>query len=144
MNSRKAIAWFWALVVCLLLGHNAYLWMVKRIVPDTDIMALLPVQKRDPVLQQSFAQMVDAAQQRVIVLIGAKEWADAKHAADVYRKALATRTELFKTTQPTDQLQTDWLATFQEHRSVLLTSAQENQLRNEPQQFWITAALSSL
>jgi predicted exporter len=42
------------LVVCLLLGHNAYLWLGKRIVPDTDILALLPVQERDPMLQQSF------------------------------------------------------------------------------------------
>ena len=46
------------------LGHNVYLWAVKRIVPDTDIMALLPVQERDPVLQQSFSHMVDEPQQR--------------------------------------------------------------------------------
>jgi predicted exporter len=144
MSRRNCIALLWALVVCLLLGHNAYLWMVKRIVPDTDIMALLPVQKRDPVLQQSFAHMVDAAQQRVIVLIGAKEWTDAKHAADVYRDALATKPELFTSTQSTDQLQNDWLKTFQEHRLILLTAEQTDQLRNQPQQFWIDSALRNL
>jgi|GEM_PF-60001 len=143
-SRRNIIALLWALVVCLLLGHNAYLWMVKRIVPDTDIMALLPVQKRDPVLQQSFAHMVDAAQQRVIVLIGAKEWTDAKHAADIYRDILKTKPGLFITTQPTDQLQNDWLSTFQEHRLILLTSEQENQLRNQPSQFWIDSALRNL
>jgi hypothetical protein len=29
-------------------------------VPDTDILALLPVQERDPILQQSFTHMVEA------------------------------------------------------------------------------------
>ncbi|MDO9194225.1 MAG: hypothetical protein Q7U12_15110, partial [Undibacterium sp.] len=72
--NRRVFAAVWALVVCLLLGHNAYLWLDKRIVPDTDILALLPVQERDPVLQQSFTHMVDSAQQRVIVLIGAADW----------------------------------------------------------------------
>ncbi|UUZ53984.1 hypothetical protein LP419_36620 [Massilia sp. H-1] len=65
-------------MVCALLGHNAYLWAGKRIVPGTDILALLPVQEQDPILQRSFTQMVDAAQQRVIVLVGAPQWDDAK------------------------------------------------------------------
>ena len=50
MTRTKKLALLWAVVVCLLLGHNAYLWLVQRIVPNTDIMALLPVQERDPVL----------------------------------------------------------------------------------------------
>lgn len=40
VKRHKWLAWTWALVVCALLGHNAYLWMVQRIVPDTDILAL--------------------------------------------------------------------------------------------------------
>ena len=67
--NRKGVALAWALVVCLLLAHNAYLWLGQRIVPDTDILNLLPVQERDPLLQQSFTHMVDAAQQRVVVLL---------------------------------------------------------------------------
>ena len=85
MTRSRQLAALWALIVSLLLGHNAYLWLVQRIVPNTDIMALLPVQERDPVLQASFAHMVDAAQQRVIVLVGAESWIDAKRAADAYQ-----------------------------------------------------------
>ena len=59
MNYRKGYALAWVLVVVMLLAHNAYLWLDKRIVPDTDILALLPVQEQDPVLQQSFTHMVD-------------------------------------------------------------------------------------
>lgn len=144
MSRRHFIAWLWAIVVCLIVGHNVYLWMAKRIVPDTDIMLLLPVQKRDAVLQQSFAHMVDAAQQRVVVLIGAKEWDDAKRAAATYQESLAHHPELFSATPPTDQLQQDWLATFQSHRLSLLSIEQENQLRGQPPQFWVDTALGNL
>jgi predicted exporter len=141
---HKGLALGWALVVCLLLGHNAYLWLGKRIVPDTDILALLPVQERDPVLQQSFTRMVDAAQQRVIVLVGAPEWSDAKRAADAYRAVLASRPDLFDAIAIGDTTQADWLAPFQQNSIGLLTAPQEAQLRDQPAQFWTDAALAKL
>ena len=134
----------WALVVCALLGHNAYLWIGQRIVPDTDILALLPVQQRDPVLQQSFTHMVDAAQQRVVVLIGAPEWDDAVRAADAYSAALATRAGTLTAVKLSDDTQADWLAPFLPQRLALLTAAQEDQLQNETPQFWVDNALSGL
>lgn len=153
MNRRPAyarlLALAWALVVCLLLAHNAYLWMAHRIVPDTDILALLPVQQRDPVLQQSFRQMVDASQQRVVVLVGAPDWDDAKRAADAYGAVLAAHVATPGTAalQP-DRLsaasQDDWLAPFQQHRLNLLTSEQETQLATQPAQFWLESALRKL
>lgn len=144
MTQRKGFALAWALVVCLLLAHNAYLWLDQRIVPDTDILALLPVQERDPVLQQSFTHMVDAAQQRVIVLIGAADWDDAKRAADAYSAVLKTKTDLLQMTQLTGQTQDDWLEKFQQHRLILLTPEQEAQLRTQAPQFWLDAALRTL
>jgi predicted exporter len=134
----------WALVVCLLLAHNAYLWLGKHIVPDTDILALLPVQERDPLLQASFTHMVDAAQQRVIVLIGAENWDDAKRAADVYAAQLAGSADLLQVTQLTDQTQGDWLAKFQQHSLILISNEQEEQLRTESPQFWLDSALRTL
>src|SRR5450830_439645 len=125
----------WALVVALLLAHNAYLWLGKRIAPETDILALLPVQERDPVLQASFTHMVDAAQQRVVVLVGAAEWSDAKRAADAYGAVLARHAGLFQSTPLDEQTQNDWLALFQQHRLTLLTAPQETQLRQETPQF---------
>ena len=144
MKRSRVLAALWALIVCLLLGHNAYLWLVKRIVPDTDILALLPVQERDPVLQQSFTHMVDAAQQRVVVLVGAAEWNDAVRAADAYSAVLAARKDLFETTAVDEQTQSDWLSLFQQHRLTLLTAQQEQQLREMPSSFWLQAALAKL
>ena len=134
----------WALVVCALLGHNAYLWLGKHIVPDTDILALLPVQERDPILQRSFTQMVDAAQQRVVVLVGAKEWPDAQRAAKAYSDVLDRHPDLFAPTRLSGQMEADWLAPFQPNRLALLTAAQEAQLRSAPPQFWTDAALAKL
>ncbi|MYM25717.1 MMPL family transporter [Duganella sp. FT135W] len=144
MTRTRQLALLWALVVCLLLGHNVYLWAIKRIVPDTDIMALLPVQERDPVLQASFSHMVDAAQQRVVVLVGAAEWADAQRAADAYSGVLATRKDLLETTSASEQTQSEWLSLFQQHRLTLLTAQQEQQLREQPTQFWLETALAKL
>ncbi|MEJ7807307.1 MAG: MMPL family transporter, partial [Telluria sp.] len=144
MTRPTWLALAWALVVCALLGHNAYLWLGKRIVPDTDIMALLPVQERDPVLQQSFTKMVDSAQQRVIVLVGAPEWSDAQRAAKAYGAVLAGHPELFATNALSEQAQADWLAPFAPHRLALLTAEQEAKLRSEPARFWTDAALAKL
>ncbi|WP_295749398.1 MMPL family transporter [Undibacterium sp.] len=144
MTKPRALAIIWALVVALLLAHNAYLWLGQRIAPDTDILALLPVQERDPILQKSFTQMVDAAQQRVVVLVGAKDWADAKRAADAYTAVLRTRPDLIATMQLNEQNQADWLSKFQQHSLILMSSEQEAQLGNKPAQFWLDAALSKL
>jgi predicted exporter len=144
LKKQTWLALIWALVVCALLGHNAYLWLGKRIVPDTDILALLPVQERDPILQRSFTKMVDSAQQRVIVLVGAKEWPDAQRAAKAYGDVLAGHPALFEATKLSGQVEADWLAPFQPQRMALLTAAQEAQLRAAPPQFWTDAALAKL
>jgi predicted exporter len=144
LTRTRQLALLWLVAVCLLLGHNVYLWAVKRIVPDTDIMALLPVQERDPVLQQSFSHMVDAAQQRLIVLVGADDWDDARRAADAYSATLAARKDVFEATPINEQTQNDMLSLFQRHRLTLLTAAQEAQLREQPAQFWLEAALAKL
>lgn len=144
MKLSHRIALVWALVVCLLLAHNTYLWLSKRIAPDTDILALLPVQERDPLLQLSFTHMVDAAQQRVVVLIGAADWADAKRAADAYGAVLAGRQDLLQATQLSERTQGDWLAQFQQHSLILLTPEQEQQLRTQTPEFWKEAALAKL
>lgn len=144
MTRTRQLALLWLLAVCLLLGHNVYLWAVKRIMPDTDIMALLPKQERDPVLQASFSHMVDTAQQRLIVLVGAEDWQDATRAADAYSAVLAARKDVFASTPVNEQTQNDWLSLFQQHRLTLLTAQQEAQLREQPSQFWLETALAKL
>jgi len=144
LNLRRLFAFVWALVVCLLLAHNAYLWLGKRVAPDTDILNLLPVQERDPLLQQSFTHMVDAAQQRVIVLVGAKDWNAAKQAADAYTHALDAHHDLIQATPIGDAAQADFLAQFQSHSLLLLTADDAAKLRMQPAQTWAEGALRNM
>ena len=144
MKRQHRLAALWALVVCLLLGHNAWLWLGQRIAPDTDILALLPLDERDPVLQQSFTHMVDSAQQRVVVLVGAKDWNDAGRAADAYRKLLAPHGALISFDAMGDESQANWLSSLQPHAAVLIGAAQEKELREQPARFWTESALARL
>jgi len=143
-NKPTIFAALWAAIVCLLLAHNAYLWIGKRISPDTDIMALLPVQQRDPVLQLSFTHMVDTAQQRALVLVGATDWSEAKRAADAYSEVLKLHADVLQTTAMTEQTQQDWLALFAAHRAVLLTTAQQKNLQERDATYWVESAQRAL
>jgi len=144
LSPRILFAWVWALVICLLLTHCIYLWLGKRVAPDTDILALLPVQERDPLLQDAFVRMVDSAQQRLVVLVGTGDWTEAVRAADAYFAVLAPRTDLLQLDRVADQTRGDGLALFQQHRLVLLTPQDETALRSEPEKHWIDIALANL
>lgn len=144
MILQRRLALAWALVVCLLLGHNAWLWVVQRIVPNTDILALLPVEKQDAVLQQSFTHMVDSAQQRVVVLVGAQSWQDAGRAADAYREVLAPHGKVLAFDAMGDDTQANWLAGLQPHATLLVGSEQQRQLAQQPPRYWVDDALARL
>ena len=145
MTQLKLLAWLWTLVVCLLVLHNSYLWLHQRIAPETDILALLPLQERDPVLKQAFTQMVDTGQQRLMVLVGADDWTQARVAADAYRSELSSYNDLLQLEQRAAlDSQQDWLGLFRQHRLGLLTREQQSALRHEPAQFWVDRALSKL
>jgi predicted exporter len=144
LKLQRRLALAWALLFCLLAGHNAWLWLGKRIVPDTDILALLPSAERDPVLQRSFTHMVDAAQQRVIVLVGAGDWGDARRAADAYGAVLARRPDLVAADALDAHAQDEWIGAFREHALLLVSPQQQQQLRSESPRFWTDAALARL
>ena len=142
MSNSHVLPFCWALVVCLLLAHNAYLWLGKRIAPDTDILALLPAEQRDPALRQALTHMVASAQQRLIVLVGADDWDGARRAADAYGAVLAQHADLL---QADDRLgERDRLELFQRPRLGLITSRDEAALLSEPRQYWIDRALGRL
>jgi predicted exporter len=142
---QRRAALLWLLVTALLLGHNGYLWLVQRIAPNTDILALLPAQQQDPVKQQAFDHMVESAQQRLITLVGAPDWQQAQRAADAYRAVLAPHADLLtQDDSASDQMQRDWLAPFAGSRLGLLTPQQRNDLQRQPATYWSQRALSGL
>jgi predicted exporter len=131
--------------VAVLAAHAGWLWSSNRITLDTDILAMLPVEERDPVLQQAIAHMADVAQQRMVVLIGSEDWKQTQQAADAYRNVLLPHTEHF---QLGDQLsapnQQAWLDQFWPYRLALLTSSQRHALATQPATYWVDIAQQQL
>lgn len=145
LKKFNLLAQGWLLVVILLLTHNVYLWFDKHITPNTDILALLPLEKRDPVLQHAFQHMVDTAQQHVVVLIGAKNWEESIRAADAYIAVIKTHPDYIHYNDVSlEKTQSDWLALFQKSRLNLLTFVQQTALKTKPAQYWVDTALSKL
>lgn len=143
----RRLAWLWLLVVALLLGHNAWLWLVQRVTPDTDILALLPSAQHDDVVQQAFTHMVDSAQQKVVVLVGDADWEQARKAAAAYEAVLAQQPQpplLQAQAGDAAQLQGAWLSSFDHSRLQLLTAAQRRQLQDNSPQQWSQQALASM
>ncbi|MCX9157653.1 MMPL family transporter [Niveibacterium sp. 24ML] len=79
----------WLLLVLAACAHLAWLGVVERPRPDSDVMALLPQDDRDPVAEAAFARMAASAERRVVVMIGAANAAAARKAADAYLAGLA-------------------------------------------------------
>ena len=145
MSLRRCLPLFWTVVVAAVSFHVGILWWHGRLAPDTDILALLPTQQRDPARQRALAQMVEAAQQRVIVLIGGADWEDARNAADVYRKTLAPYGQLLQAAgRIGDGTESDWLAVFKNHRLTLLTSDDDAAMRHQTSSYWLDRALAKL
>jgi predicted exporter len=144
-GAGRGLALAWLLVVAVLLGHNAYLWLVQRASPDTDILALLPSSRHDDVMQQAFVHMVDSAQQKVVVLIGEPNWDKAMQAASAYENIIGKQPALLQPmAADAAQLQGDWLASFDQSRLMLLTQEQRDKLRSDSPQQWSQLALGAM
>jgi predicted exporter len=144
-SKRNWLAAAWALVVALLMVHATWLVAGGRLAPETDILAMLPVEERDPILQQAVTHLADTAQQRLVVLIGAESWSQAQSAADAFRGVLASHGDQFQIDGSVPvQHEQGWLEQFWPHRHSLLTAAQRDDLKNQPLSYWTDAAQRQL
>jgi predicted exporter len=145
LSLRKLLPLLWAVVVFSILAYDGYLWFEKRIVPVTDILALLPAQERDPVLGQALNQIIAAAQQRLVVLLGAPDWKDARRAADSFTAVLAPHADVVQVSAAIpNETQSDWLEQLAPHRLLLLTARDDAALQGGSTEYWTDAALRTL
>lgn len=133
LNNPATVRWLakiWLVVVLALTGHQIYLWS-GHIRLDTDILAMLPQDERNPAVQKVTRQLADAAARRVVVLVGAPDWNSAKMAADRYALSLEN-SKLPLSLRYRMEDAGDWLSFFTPHRSQLLSPAQREQLTQSP------------
>ncbi|MGL4603993.1 MAG: MMPL family transporter, partial [Iodobacter sp.] len=145
MNSPATVRWLasiWLMVVLALAGHQIYLWS-GHIRLDTDILAMLPQDERNPVVQNATRQLADAASRRVVVLIGAQDWNSARAAGDRYALSLQSSPLPLSLRYRVDNT-ADWLSFFAPHRNQLLSPQQREQLSTQSTDLLARRAVAAL
>lgn len=140
----RRLAWAWLLVVLAVSLHNGWVWLIEKRAPETDILALLPAEERDPLVGQAIAKVADAAQQHLVVLVGHRDWARARAAAAAYRGELDKTPQWFKPATALAAEQQQALAGWWAHRGALLSQADRQALQTQSAAQWAQGALRNL
>jgi len=121
------LARIWLVVVLAIVVHLAWLLIGGRLQLDTDVLAMLPQDERQPAVQQATRALADAASRRVVVLVGGRDWDSARRAADAYAASIAPAPVELRY-RVGDEAAGQWLGFFEPYRGQLLTAAQRRQL----------------
>ena len=139
----RGLAYVWLAVVLALALYLLALCRGGGLALDTDILALLPKNQQDPLVQQAVEHMAAAGEQRLIVLIGSNDAATTIAAADRYVHAL--RDAPLDINYQVDSGQYRQLtAYYAKHRDRLLTALQRQQLQQLPPVTWAERAQQSV
>jgi predicted exporter len=141
---RRALALLW-LGVVLAAGLHVALVAMRGIPLQTDLMALLPREDRDPTLQQAKDAVTNAIMQRVVILVGHQNPDTARAAAATLQQALrgAGLLKPGSDVPATDAIQRLGAAYFP-HRAGLLSEADRARLLGGRAEEVVTRSLSQI
>ncbi|MGF1759089.1 MMPL family transporter [Photobacterium sagamiensis] len=136
MPSNSKLAAVWLLIVLLLAGVLGYQLTASHQSPiETNILALLPENRQDPIAQQAFDQVADSMSNKVIFLIGSKDQTQVVTAAEQFSTQLSTLGMFSDVTGKLSQnLQQAWGQLYFPKRFQLLTPEQKTRLQGAPEQ----------
>jgi len=130
-ESTRIRAWAWLGLVLAIAVHIAWLLVGGRLQLDTDVLAMLPQDERQPAVQRATRALADAAAQRVVVLVGGASWADAQRAGDAYAAQLLGAPVTLKYRVTADAA-ADFLGFYTPYRGQLLAPEQRLHLQVTP------------
>ena len=133
----------WLVVVIAIAIHLAWLLIGGRLQLDTDVLAMLPQDERQPAVQQATRALADAASRRVVVLVGGSDWASARRAADAYAASIAQAPVELRY-RVDDAAAGQWLSFFEPFRGQLLSPTQRRQLETAAHAQLAQAAIEQL
>jgi len=131
-------------MVLLVAAYDGWLWFVEKRALETDVLALLPAEERDPAVNDALRSVTEAAQQHVVVLVGSRDWESARHAADAYRRVIDSHRDWFRADSTAALNQARALAPWWSHRAALLTTADRHALRTDTPDQWALSGLQNL
>ena len=120
----RAPAWVWLLVVLALAVHQVAFWRAPAL--DSDVLALLPTEQRDPLVAAAAERASDGVTRDVVVLLSAPDWAGTRRAVAAFEGALDLAASGLAV-QRTDSAGAA-IEFFQPHGERLLTPAQRARL----------------
>ncbi len=126
----KALGWAWLLVVAALAVHQAGFWREARL--DSDVLALLPGETDDALLQAANERLAGGATRQVVVLLGAPDWERTRLAAQAFEASVSGADSPFDVQRGDEAALAGALAFYGDHRRGLLTPAQRERL-DDPQ-----------
>ncbi len=141
---RRSLALLWLLLV-LAAGLHVAMIAAGGLPLQTDIMALLPREERDPVVQTAKDRMTQALAGRAVVLVGHADRAVARAQAVALRQHLVTAGLVRPETDiPTAEAVRRLGAAYFPHRAGLLAEADRQRLEQGQGEALVTRALSQI
>jgi predicted exporter len=134
-------AWLWLALVVALAVQQIDFWRSPRL--DSDVMALLPGEARDPLLSVANQHIVDGATRQVVVLIGSSDWSRSRAAAEAFSRSLL-QSKVAKSRAESDSGLAAATDFYRPYRDRLLTAAQRERLQQGDISELSQAALADL
>lgn len=138
---RPWAAWAWLLVVLAIATHQWHFWRGTPL--NTDVLALLPQDERQPEVARATQKLADAAGRRVVVMLGAATDAEARRAAAAWRQGWPA-TPGWQAMAVDERSIGQAIAFYRPWRDRLLTAAQREQLATQPPEALVGQALAML
>src|SRR5262249_29862742 len=114
--SRAVLAWL--LVVGAMVIHLVWLLAGGHLHLDTDVLAMLPQDERQPAVQEATRALADAGQRKVVVLVGGGSWDAARQAGDRFAEHLQAAPVNLRY-RVSDELAGEWLGFYAPYRGQL-------------------------
>lgn len=134
----RLLALIWSLVLLMILGVFGYQASTKGALPiETNILALLPDNQQDPVVQQAFDNIANTMSDKVVFVVHQTQGQDKTliTAVDNFSQAL-TELPMFDSVTATvsENQQQAWGQYYFPARAQLLSDKQKQQLTDKPEQ----------
>ena len=140
-SAPRALALAWLLVVLAIAAHQWTFWRAPTL--DTDVFALLPHDEQLPAAQRAMQQMAEHSERRIVVALGAPDWAAAQAAARKFTTEVEGAQAGLRAVPLAGSL--DQAVSFlRPWRDALLTDAQAQQLQTADAAAYAAQALGRL
>ena len=139
---QRIAALLWLLAIAAVGMHQWRFWQQSRL--DANVLALLPQAEQDALLQAANARLAALGEGRVVVLVGAADFAKARVAADAAAAVLGRDATVLRRVDGDVAASAALVSALAPWRDRLLTSAQRAELAGGRIEDWSARVLAEL